>query len=110
MGQPQLSNFHYAYMNLIRHWHPESELYTGADALFTAVENGWQIGDTVRYEAHWLLGGRSVTVYYFDLKRGKEQMTMPILTTPYIRRALQSMNVKLVAMAEKHTQPVVKRY
>lgn len=109
MSQPQLSNFHYAYMSMIRHWHPESEPFTGADALFTAVENGWEIGSTVRYEAHWLMGGRSVTVYYFDLSKGSEKLTMPILTTPYIHRALQSLDVKLVELAEKHTQPVVKR-
>lgn len=109
MAQQQLSNFHYAYIDMIRHYHPESEKYTGADALFTAVENNWEIEDTVRYETHWLMGGRNVVVYYFDLTLGNEKMTMPILTTPYITRVLGEMKLKLIELAEKHTQPVVKR-
>lgn len=109
MSEQHLINFHYAYMSMLRHWHPESEPYTGGDALFTAVEEGWQINPTIEYEAHWLLGGRMVTVYHFTLERNGETLKMPVLTNPYVRRALYFMDVTLVELADKKSQPAIRR-
>lgn len=109
MSDANLTNFHYAYMDLIRHWQPDSEKYTGGDALYTALADGWQVGDTIRYEECWLLGGRFVVVYYFDLKHDNETMTMPVVTNPYVSRLISTLNVKIVALAEKKIKPVIKR-
>lgn len=96
VSEHNLSNWHYAYMDLIRHWHPESEPYTGGDALFTALENGWDMSDEVKYEEHWHSGARAVLVYYFELKRGDETVVMPVLRNPYVNRIVREMPAKLV--------------
>jgi hypothetical protein len=91
-----LSNFHYAYSHLVRHWHAESEKYTGGDALFTALDNGWDIDETVTFEEHWSAGAQCVVVFYFQLKRGGEAMIMPVITNPFVQRMLNEMEAKLV--------------
>jgi hypothetical protein len=100
MDAQNLSNFHYAYSHLIRHWHAESEKYAGGDALFTALDNGWAIEESVMYEEHWSNGAQCVVVFYFQLKRGGEAMTMPVITNPFVRRMLFEMEAKLVLSKE----------
>jgi hypothetical protein len=101
MNRENLSNYHYSYMSMIRHWHPESEKYTGGDALFTAFDNGWDMDDEVQYENFWHAGTRGVTVYHFTLRRGDERMSMPVITNPYVRRLLKESEAKVVAKENK---------
>jgi hypothetical protein len=108
VSEANLTNFHYAYVDMIRHWHLDSEKFTGGDALFTAIANGWEIQDTVRYEDCWLQGGRYVVVFYFDLKHHDQTMTMPVVTNPYVRRFITMLNSKLVALGDKKITPPVK--
>lgn len=108
MDAQNLSNFHYGYAHLVRHWHAESERFTGGDALFTALDDGWDIDDTVHYEEHWNSGSQVVVVYYFQLKRGGERMTMPVITNPFVRRMLKDMQAKLVSSEEKKTVKRIK--
>jgi hypothetical protein len=97
MAAQNLSNLHYAYSHLIRHFHAHSDLYTGGDALFTALDEGWTFGDSVTYEEHWIAGAQCVVVFLFELKRGGESMTMPVITNPFVQRMLSNMETKLVA-------------
>jgi len=108
MVTQNLSNFHYAYSHLVRHWHADSEQYAGGDALFTALDNGWEIDETVPYEEHWFAGAQCVVVFLCRLKRGEETMMMPVITNPYIRRMLTEMKAKLVSTKEKKTVKKVK--
>jgi hypothetical protein len=101
MAVQNLSNFHHAYSHLVRHWHVGSEQFAGGDALFTALENGWDMGETVEYEEYWSTGAARIVVCHFQLTRGKEAMTMPVITNPYIERVLSDMNVKTVRIADK---------
>jgi hypothetical protein len=106
MVAQNLSNFHYAYSHLVRHWHAGSEKYAGGDALFTALDNGWDIDENVTYEEHWSAGAgaQCVVVFYFQLKRGGETMTMPVITNPFVRRILNDMDAKLIPAKEKTKQ------
>lgn len=94
--EPNISNWHYAYMDMIRHWHPGSEKYTGGDALFTALENGWQLNREVKFEEYWHAGVRSVLVYHFELSRDGETMVMPVIRNPYVNRIVREMPATLV--------------
>lgn len=109
MAETNLTNFHYGYMDMIRHWHADSEDYTGGDALFTALSEGWQLGETVRFQECWLMGGRFVVVYYLELGLKDEAMTMPVINNPYVQRLIDSGSLKLVAMDDKKVKPPVKR-
>ncbi|MEO8613358.1 MAG: hypothetical protein ABI690_36040 [Chloroflexota bacterium] len=100
MDAQNLSNLHYAYSYLVRHWHAESEKYAGGDALFTALDNGWDIDENVSFEEHWSAGAQCVVVFYFQLKRGGESMTMPVITNPFVRRVLNDMEAKLIPTKE----------
>lgn len=97
--EPNIGNWHYAYMDMIRHWHAESEQYTGGDALFTALQNGWRISDEVKYEEYWHAGVRSVLVYHFELTRDGEKMDMPVVRNPYVNRIVREMPATLVPVA-----------
>ncbi len=91
-----LTNLHYDYMDLVRHFHPASEPYTGCDALFTALDGGWELDSSVTYEEHWLAGARLVVVYTFFLQRDGEKMVMPIINNPYVGRLVAEMQLQLV--------------
>ncbi|HEX2906871.1 MAG TPA: hypothetical protein VHO69_08430 [Phototrophicaceae bacterium] len=106
--EQNLSNWHYAYMDMIRHWHPESEKYTGGDALFTALENGWEISKDVRFEEYWHAGVRSVLVYHFELTRGDETMVMPVIRNPYVNRIVREMPAQLIPVGNDDTDPTLR--
>lgn len=103
--EANIGNWHYAYMDMIRHWHPESEPYTGGDALFTALENGWHLHQEVEYEEYWLAGVRSVLVYRFKLSREGETMVMPVIRNPYVNRVVREMPATLVPVVMDSQEP-----
>ena len=90
------ANWHYAYSSVVRHWHPASERYAGGDCLRTALNNGWQMILPVVAESHWRAGTRCVMVYVFELRRGAETMTMPVITNPFVERLIADNTLPLV--------------
>jgi len=86
--QPNPKNYHVQYPNINRHWSPRSEKYAGGDHLMTAIARGWEIGHSVIREEHWHAGVRLVCVYYFQLRRGDQEITMPVIGNPYVTRML----------------------
>lgn len=83
-----ISNFHMQYLDVTsQHWHPGSERFAGGDHLLTAIEKGWEISECALV-THWYAGMRAVKIYHFVLKRGDQQMTMPVIDNPYIQRLI----------------------
>lgn len=81
-------NFHVQYLDVTsQYWSPQSAKFAGGDHLLTALTNGWEI---VSYEKrqHWYAGARCVNIYHFTLRRGNEQIQMPVINNPYIERFL----------------------
>lgn len=95
------SNSHFEYMDVTRHWSPNSQKYAGGDALITFLSSDWALQEIVFYEEHWLAGGRVVTVYYFELKRNGEELIMPVLVNPYVNRMVISLPLQLKPLAER---------
>src|SRR5689334_2636368 len=83
-----------------RHWCPHSEKYTGADSLITALRNGWALSRLVYREDIFHGGSRHTTVYYFELKRANEVVTMPVVSTPLIVRIIARLSLKVLHEAE----------
>jgi hypothetical protein len=108
MAAQNLSNFHYGYSHLVRHWHAGSEKYAGGDALFTALDNGWNVEETVVYEEHWNSGAQCVVVYQFRLRKGAESMVMPVITNPFVRRMIANIDAKLVNSGQKKAVKTVR--
>ena len=71
-----------------RHWHTQSEPYTGCDALLTALENGWQIMGQIYSEQYVLPSGRTSTLYQFKLQLDDESTLMTVISTPYLLRLI----------------------
>jgi len=96
MQQESLVDLHFAYMGMVRHWHRGSEPFTGADALFTALDSGWDMDNVVTYMEFWHAGMRRVVVCYFKLQRDGEEVVMPVIYNPYVSRVIRTMRVQTV--------------
>ena len=72
------------YTDKHRHWCPQAEKYTGLDSLISAVTEGWTINQRVFRHETWRGGTRPSIVYYFELKRGRLIVTMPIVSNPCV--------------------------
>jgi hypothetical protein len=83
-----------------RHWHAESEQYTGGDSLATAMYLGWKIDGVVRLEEFWYAGTRRVALYYFDLIRDDQKMTMPVVGNPYVDQLIAQNQCELVTVGK----------
>lgn len=92
-----LTDLHFAYQDMYRHWHADSERYTGGDALNTALEEGWTINEVVGFEEIHHMGARGTVIFYFELIRGEtERVTMPVVGNPYVDRLVHVMQIRLV--------------
>ena len=87
-----------------RHWHAESEVYAGGDSLATALFLGWTASDIVNLEEHWYAGTRRVAVYYFELLRDTEKITMPVICNPYVDRLISTLTLQVIPVG-KYQRP-----
>jgi len=69
---------------LNRHWHAQSEKYTGADSLLTALQNGWVMKMQIRQE-EFQRHSRLVQLFHIELERAGEVVEMVIIANPYVR-------------------------
>jgi len=81
-----------------RHWHPQSEKYTGGDSLATALFLGWTMAEIVQLEEHWYAGTRRVAVYYFDLAREEANMRMPVIGNPYVDQLIAQNQLQVISV------------
>lgn len=69
-----------------RHWCPNSEQFTGCDALFSALQQGWEISGVVFCQQFQLSRWRLTQVYYFQLARDKMLTRMAVINSPHVER------------------------
>ena len=89
------SNASITYPDVIRHWSPESEKYTGGDALTTLLLQGWEIRETVSCETYWHGGSRPTDIYHIELVRDSFIMSIAVMTNPYVRRLVNDASFQL---------------
>lgn len=95
------TNSHFEYMDVTCHWSAASQKYAGGDALITFLHDGWEMAETVFYEEYWHAGGRLVMIYYFELERGNEKLSIPVLGNPFVHRMVHSLPIQLLAVGER---------
>lgn len=100
MANISSADFHVDYSEVHRHWDARSERYAGADALITAISNGWQMLEPVFEQEFRHSGMRRITVYHATLERNGERIVMPVLTNPFIRRGLRGRALDVRPYAE----------
>ena len=93
---------------IVRHWCPQSETYTGADSLLTALAEGWQMGPRVmRHDVR--IGSSQVrftSVSYFELRRDGRTVTMPVLATPMITRIIVKLDLSVLTAVLGEPSPL----
>src|SRR2546423_14560136 len=84
---------------LKRHWGSESETYTGGDSLFTALNQGWQIAETVLCQEFSLSRRKTSYVYHFCLIKDGQLVRMSIVSNPRVQSFIKQALLE-VAMLE----------
>lgn len=86
---PTLNSFRHIDTNReAHHWCPKSEAFASASHLFWAVTNGWRTYSVVIRQRYYFAGARSTSIYFFELRRDHEIMTMPVQENPALLRLL----------------------
>ena len=94
------TNSHFEYMDVTCHWSADSQKYAGGDALVTFLHDGWEMAETVFYEEYWHAGGRLVMIYYFEIERDGETLSVPVLGNPFVNRMVNSLPLQLLPVSE----------
>ncbi len=93
-----------------RHWSPQSEKYSTADSLMTALESGWRVQGVVFRQEHWFDGARRASVYHVRLHRDSSAFTMIVIDSPYIGRLLDSIGVQVVQQNQRKQTAKLERW
>lgn len=83
-------------IGVYRHWHGQSEKFAGGDSLATALFLGWKFNPIVLVDTYWHFGTRQVHVYHFELIRGGETVSMPVLGNPYVERLITQHDLQVM--------------
>lgn len=97
-------NLHSAYPDMMQYWSPTSEKFASGGALLTRLRRGWQVSNVCYAEEFWHAGTRPVIVYHFDLVRGDEHETIPVLNNPYVTRMIATWGMEVHPYEERRAQ------
>ncbi|MFW5773015.1 MAG: hypothetical protein ACOCZH_06780 [Phototrophicaceae bacterium] len=95
------SNYHVEYMDVTKHWNPDSEAFAGGDALVTRLSQGWQMKKEVQIEQRILAGNRQIMIYHIELTRDGQTMKMPVLRNPYVNALMRRGDYTLVPVQQE---------
>ncbi len=109
MPPKNMQDYHVEYIDVMRHWSPKSEKYSGADSLITALYNGWELGEIIYVEDHWHTGMRRVPLYHFELSRNGEKHTMVVIDNPYVTRLSNKPAFRVMPISERPPQEEAKK-
>ncbi|MFN8371941.1 MAG: hypothetical protein U0694_03575 [Anaerolineae bacterium] len=102
VSRDDLANEFHLDKSQYRHWSPNSQPYTGCDALLTALERGWRIaGKLVFSELFWRGNGRCIRVYHFDLQKGEEKQRMCVVWNPVVEQLVACLPLRVVVMNQR---------
>ncbi|MEQ8673887.1 MAG: hypothetical protein RLP44_12810 [Aggregatilineales bacterium] len=83
---------------LHRHWCAQSETFTGADSLITALDRGWRIVDYTIDDTQKCYT-QPIAIYVFTLRIEQTVVTMRIINNPYIARLANQLD-QIIAYKE----------
>ncbi len=86
---------------IYRHWSPQSEKYTGGDALLTALDEGWSVDGVIFRQEFWLAGVRRVSIFHLDLHREDESARMLVMQNPYVTRLVHELGTQVVLINQR---------
>lgn len=87
------------YASCNRHWHAESEHYTGVDSLMSMLSDGWVLKPVIAYEEYGAYLHHTV-VYHIRLQRDQKGLTMCVVHNPIIAQFIAESPVVVVPMED----------
>jgi hypothetical protein len=87
------------YASCNRHWHAESEHFTGVDSLMSMLSHGWILKPVIGYEEY---GARlhHTIVYHIRLERGQEGRIISVVNNPVISQFIVESPVWVVPIED----------
>lgn len=105
---PQLQAFQLNGNREFHHWSPTSESFASGSQFYSAiVHGGWHVSQHIIRRQVDFPGGRRTSVFYFELQRDDDFMTMPVVESPAVLRFIH-MQPFFVAMYEDIQLPNVR--
>ncbi len=76
--------------DIVHHWCPRSQTFASTSHLVSAINSGWQVNTVVIRKAvtYGARQARQANLYYTELRRDGEYMTMPVVENPALIRLL----------------------
>jgi len=88
-----------------RYWSP-SQRYASGDQLARCLQEGWGLGEEVLVETHWFGEARFVNIYRVTLVRGDQQVTMHVMSNPFVRQLLRDTRLGLKITTVRHADRI----
>jgi len=92
------------YPDIVRYWSHDCEEYAGGDALFTLLDEGWTIAETIFYETYWHSG--STDIYDIELVKDSTVMFINVIDNPYVQRFVRP--YRLICISFKRSRYYLK--
>lgn len=92
------------YLRSPRHWDPQSEKFTGVDSLVTAIQNGWEPAQSVTKREFYRGNSRPIGIYYVNLEKNGENVTMAVIGNPYLHKLLALLEISIVKQQKDRVQ------
>jgi hypothetical protein len=89
-----------------RHWCPYSEPFTGCDALFSALQEGWRISGGVFCREVCYSGNRKSLIFYFRLNKGNELCRMAVIGNPQVTNFLDRTKLQVLTLKSMPVETV----
>lgn len=80
---------------LVGHWCPISERFSGTDSLLSAINEGWRVLGTATRQTY-RLGYRFCNVYTFMLTRDSIIHTMRVVEAPVLRQVIAMHHIRVL--------------
>jgi hypothetical protein len=84
-----------------RHWSPQSERFSPAETLLSAIDNGWGVHGMVFRQEYWHSPARRVVVYHFKLERDGQLQNMVVVENPFVTRLLRDRALRVVYINQR---------
>jgi len=97
---PTLLDIHLNPRREFHHWNPKSERFASASHLASAVLQNWMVNSLVIDRTFSFSGGRITHVYYFELRRDGEYMTMPVVQSPALAKLIENKPFEVIPYRE----------
>ena len=98
-----IAALHIGSSDVCYHWSETSQMYATATILLKYLHQDWQLAPQVVVESFSCYGGRHVDIFYFTLTKNGQQIELPVLSNPVVRRLIAYCKFQVVSAVAQTT-------